>query len=162
MSAPSFTLSRDETIAWLRLSLEPNLGALAYTLLGQMGLPDSIFASSATALARFVPDTVARQLAARPTDDIGETIARTFLWLEKPGHHLLTLGDPNYPQSLLTITDPPLLLCDNLFDGLYGQARSDVAQVLRRAVEARNVALLFTASSAADAAQMHADILTLG
>src|SRR5690606_15635816 len=35
---------------------------------------------------------------------------RTLQWADEPGHHVLTLADPAYPQSLLTIADPPVLL----------------------------------------------------
>ncbi len=31
-------------------------------------------------------------------------------WLERPGHHLLTLADPGYPPALREIPDPPPLL----------------------------------------------------
>lgn len=60
-----------------------------------------------------------------------------------------------------TITDPTLLLCDNLFDGLHDGARSDIAGVLGRAVANRGLSLLYTASSDADAALLNAEILRL-
>jgi D-methionine transport system ATP-binding protein len=60
-----------------------------------------------------------------------------------------------------TITDPPLLLCDDLFDGLQGEGRSDISGVLARAVANRGLALLFTAGSEADAALLQADVLRL-
>jgi len=60
-----------------------------------------------------------------------------------------------------TITDPPLLLCDNLFVGLHDEARQDIRGVLGRAVANRGLALLYTASSEADAALLGADILRL-
>ncbi len=60
-----------------------------------------------------------------------------------------------------TVTDPPLLLCDNLFDGLHAEARQDVANVLARHVATRNLALLYTAVSEADAAPLGAAVLRL-
>lgn len=60
-----------------------------------------------------------------------------------------------------TITDPPLLLCDNLFDGLHDEARSDISGVLGRAIANRGLALLYTTGSEADAALLKADILRL-
>jgi len=60
-----------------------------------------------------------------------------------------------------TITDPPLLICDNLFAGLHDEARSDICGVLGRAVANRGLALLYTASSDADAALLGAAILRL-
>jgi ABC-type transporter Mla maintaining outer membrane lipid asymmetry ATPase subunit MlaF len=60
-----------------------------------------------------------------------------------------------------TIIDPPLLICDNLFDGLHDEARSDVAGVLARSVANRGLALLYTAGSEADADLLKADVLRL-
>ena len=48
------TQSPSELAAWLRLSLEPNIGsATACTLLGALGLPEQIYAQRATA---FTPE----------------------------------------------------------------------------------------------------------
>jgi DNA processing protein len=37
-------------------------------------------------------------------------VEEALRWSEKPGHHLLCLADPEYPQALLQIPDPPTLL----------------------------------------------------
>lgn len=106
--------SEAELSAWLRLSLEPGLGpADAYPLLSALGLPEQIYALGAAALARHVPHELARQLAAPPSSDVQDQIARTLEWVAEPGRHILTLSDPAYPQSLLTTADPPLLLYVN-------------------------------------------------
>jgi ABC-type transporter Mla maintaining outer membrane lipid asymmetry ATPase subunit MlaF len=60
-----------------------------------------------------------------------------------------------------TITDPPLLLCDNLFEGLDDEARGDIGRALGRYVTTRKLALLYTARTEADAALLRADILRL-
>lgn len=100
-----------ELSAWLRLSLEPNVGpATACQLLRAFGLPQDIYDQSATALARQLPHELARQLAAAPSADTAALIERTLLWASEPGHTVLTLADPAYPQALLTIADPPVLL----------------------------------------------------
>ncbi|MCD0506177.1 DNA-processing protein DprA, partial [Bordetella petrii] len=108
------THSRAELSAWLRLSLELGLGpAAAYPLLSALGLPEQIYALGAAALARHVPQELARQLAAPVSSETQDQIDRTLDWVEQPGHHVLTLADAAYPQSLLTTADPPLLLYVN-------------------------------------------------
>ncbi len=103
-----------ELSAWLRLSLEPGIGsATACTLLGALGLPEQIYAQRATALARQLPDALARQLAAPMPADMAAQVDSALQWVDAPGHHILTLSDPSYPQSLLTIADPPILLYVN-------------------------------------------------
>jgi DNA processing protein len=101
----------DELAAWLRLSLEPGLGPVgAFALLRAAGMPEQIYAMRASALARHLPADLARQLAAPMPAATAELIERTLKWVQKPGHHAITLVDPAYPQSLFTIGDPPLLL----------------------------------------------------
>lgn len=56
------------------------------------------------------PPRVVRLLASQPDETITLQIAKTFSWLSQAGNHVLTLGDPHYPRSLLDISDPPLLL----------------------------------------------------
>ncbi|OZI33454.1 DNA-protecting protein DprA [Bordetella genomosp. 5] len=100
-----------ELSAWLRLSLEPGVGpATACQLLSAFGLPQDIYAQGAAALARQLPHELARQLAGAPSADTSALIERTLLWASEPGHTVLTLADPAYPQALLTIADPPVLL----------------------------------------------------
>lgn len=109
-----FTHTTAELSAWLRLSLEPGIGsATACTLLGALGLPEQIYAQRASALARQLPDALARQLAAAMPADMAAQVDSALQWVEAPGHHILTLADPTYPQSLLTIADPPILLYVN-------------------------------------------------
>lgn len=110
----SASLSPEELYAWIRLTLEPGLGAVqARAMLAAISPPQDIFALSATSLAKVVPQELARQLARPPSAAIEEAIARTQAWLAEPGHHLLTLADPNYPRTLLDTHDPPLLLYVN-------------------------------------------------
>jgi DNA processing protein len=99
-----------ELAAWLRLSQEPKLGVLAYALLSGVGLPEAIYALRVPALLKHVPDDLARQLAAPASPEIAASIEAAMAWVAEDGHHILTLSDPHYPQQLLTIADPPLLL----------------------------------------------------
>lgn len=105
------THTHDELSAWLRLSLEPDLGpSLAYALLSALGEPAQIYARRAAELMRHVPQNLAVQLASEPPAEIAEKIEAALRWVDEPGRYLLTLADPGYPRQLLTIADPPLLL----------------------------------------------------
>jgi DNA processing protein len=108
------TLSIDELGAWMRLSLEPGLGpAQARSLLAAIGLPHDVYASSMGQLTKLLPQPLAQQLKAAPSPELRASIDDALKWLDHPDHHLLTLADPVYPASLLTMHDPPLLLYVN-------------------------------------------------
>jgi DNA processing protein len=101
-----------ERAAWLRLILTPGLGPrTARRLLEAFGLPDAIFSAGLPALAKVVPEPLARELAQAPGTDIQAAADATEHWLAASTEHaLLTLADPEYPQALLTIADPPAAL----------------------------------------------------
>jgi DNA processing protein len=101
-----------ERAAWLRLLLTPGLGPrTARRLLAAFGLPDAIFSAGLPALLRVVPEPLARELARPPADDVQAAADATERWLQaSPDHALLTLADAEYPQALLTISDPPVVL----------------------------------------------------
>ncbi len=104
-------MSDEERYAWIRLTLEPGIGPVtARHLLVAFGLPQDIFGASVAALMKVVPQKQALQLAA-PVDPVTHTlIERTFDWLARPGHHIVTLADELYPARLLDTADPPSLL----------------------------------------------------
>ncbi|MDD4929170.1 MAG: DNA-processing protein DprA [Gallionella sp.] len=94
--------------AWLALSLIHGLGGEgARRLLKQFASPEAVFAASPASLKPFVKAEVAGTIA-RGIDH--EAIAPALAWLETEGNHLVTLADEDYPQALLNITDPPILL----------------------------------------------------
>ncbi len=97
-----------EADAWLRLALIPGLGAAALRkLLAEFGPPERVLAARDADLKRFV----AAEIAALIADGGNADGARQALaWLADPANHLVTLGDAEYPQLLLQITDPPPLL----------------------------------------------------
>lgn len=101
-----------ERSAWLRLTLTPGLGpATARRLLAVFGLPDAIFAASATTLAPHAGEALARELAGPASAAQREAMQATARWLaHSPSHHLLTLADRLYPPGLLEMSDPPPLL----------------------------------------------------
>ena len=97
---------------WLRLGLIPGVGDVATRkVLAAFGLPENVFASSLTDLARAVGETqAARILAARHDAGISALVESALSWLEAPENHLVTLADTDYPRDLLDAPDPPPLL----------------------------------------------------
>lgn len=107
-------MQANELDAWLRLSLTPGIGNhAARKLLAAFGLPEHVFMQPATALQQVVTAAQARALR-QPPDVLAGQLARTQAWLDTPADGLVrrvvTLGDPLYPQALLQMADPPLLL----------------------------------------------------
>lgn len=98
--------------AWIRLTNARGGPGPAgqRALLARFGLPERIFAAPRTALCEVVSRPHAEALLAPPDAAARGLVDRTLAWLGKPGHHLLTLADAAYPQALLNIPDPPLLL----------------------------------------------------
>jgi DNA processing protein len=99
---------RGELASWLRLTLIPGIGGEARrALLKARGGPRAIFAAGLSELSSIVgPDLADRLLRHECAAEIEAGLA----WAGQPGNHLLTLADADYPQSLLTSDDPPLLL----------------------------------------------------
>ena len=105
-------MERDERAAWLRLTHTPDVGPrTARALLGAFGLPGAIFDASAATLARYVPERLARALAAPADPALALAIERAETWLATdPAHAIITLADADYPRALLTTADPPSVL----------------------------------------------------
>lgn len=94
--------------AWLALSLVRGLGGEgARNLLREFGSPEAVFAASISALGSVVKTNTAAEIAKGVPD---ESLAAALAWLEDSNNHIVTLADSAYPQALLNITDPPLLL----------------------------------------------------
>jgi DNA processing protein len=94
--------------AWLALSLTRGLGDEgARRLLKEFGSPDAVLAASMSSLKSFVKPDVAAEIKKGITDD---ALNLVLTWLEDNNNHVVTLADSGYPQALLNIPDPPLLL----------------------------------------------------
>jgi DNA processing protein len=145
-------VERDELAAWLRLLNAPGVGNItARKLLTAFGLPQHIFSQNAAQLERYVSARQAHALL-QPAADLAQQLDTTWTWLETAPnqHHILTLADPRYPQALLDIEDPPLLLYvlgpNTLIDGDWGRGATNIAVVGSRnptaqgATNARNFA----------------------
>lgn len=103
-----------ELRGWLRLLLTPYVGSVAgVALLKKFGLPSSIFDHSLASLQSSGLGLQPRQLQALSVlpKDFEVQLERTQQWLAgSDRNHVLTLADVHYPQQLLHIADPPLLL----------------------------------------------------
>lgn len=96
---------------WIRLEQTPGVGPeTARKLLAAFGLPHHIFSAGFPALQKVVAQRVARALAAPLDDKTQALIDHTLAWAAQPGNHVLTLADAGYPQALLDIADPPIML----------------------------------------------------
>ena len=100
-----------ELAAWLRLSLARGLKpAVLRTLLDAFGLPEALLGQPFAAIAAASSEASARAVLAPPAPGFDEQLAAVLAWREGPGNQVLTLGDPAYPPTLLTMPDPPTLL----------------------------------------------------
>ena len=125
-SSPRNAMDRQELEAWLRLTLTPGIGNdTVRRLLAAFGLPQAIFAQPAVALRQLLSPAQSSALQQVP-DNLAAQLQATLDWLaaadDAAPRRVVTLGDPAYPQGLLTIEDPPGVLY------LLGQmARQDAA-----------------------------------
>jgi len=108
---------------WLRLQVTPGVGAqTAAGLLRRYGSPAAIFEQSERELRRSLRPELAHALLGEPAS-LADLEARVAVWLSHsaPGvsHAVWTWGDERYPPSLLTLSDPPMLL---YAQGQLGQA----------------------------------------
>lgn len=111
--------SETELRAWIRLSLEPELGAARIRLLlSVFGMPQDIVAATTGSLARYLDPAMAARLRQPPGPELQSAIDRTLEWLQAADHHLLTLADPHYPRALYALADPPPIL--------YAHGRLDI------------------------------------
>ena len=94
--------------AWLRLTSVPGIGRETQRqLLKAFGLPEAIFSADLSELRAVLGSTLAERLVQH---DCEAEIEAGAAWVNAPGNHIVTLADTDYPQSLLTTDDPPLLL----------------------------------------------------
>lgn len=105
-------MEREELGAWLRLTLTPGLGdASARRLLAAFGPPETLYTQTPPALQAVLTPAQAEALLQIP-EGWDALLDSTWAWLraEPATRAVVALGDPAYPQALLNIEDPPLLL----------------------------------------------------
>ena len=108
-------MDADELRGWLRLTLTPGVGNIsARKLLQAFGLPQVVFEQSALAWSHAVGSAQVQALGQVP-EGLEALLKRTLDWLAQDDpqglrRQLVTLGDASYPQALLNLDDPPLML----------------------------------------------------
>lgn len=102
-------MNSGESLAnWLRLALVPGIGGgTQRKLLAALGAPDQIFAADRDAIREIIGEKASKLLL---DTDNAAAIAEAIEWAGRAGQSVLTLGDPEYPQYVLEIPDPPILL----------------------------------------------------
>jgi DNA processing protein len=97
--------------AWLCLERASGIGPrTAVKLLDAFGSIAAIMAAGRDALAVHLGPAQVRSLCAPASNELERLIEATLRWQETPGHRVLALGEPGYPELLAHIPDPPLLL----------------------------------------------------
>jgi DNA processing protein len=105
---PRRSQREEELAAWIELGLVPGLGPAGYrALLSAFGPPEEVFGATPAKLSAVVPRALASAIHSRGR--AGE-VDQALEWSRQPGHHVLTLADPEYPPRLFEIPDPPPLL----------------------------------------------------
>jgi len=107
-------MTEQELRDWIQLTATPGVGNTAVRrLLTRYGLPSAVLTQSAASLEVCISPAKAAALLS-PTTALAQLQSRTWEWLNTSStqlqHHIITLGDPDYPKRLLEIADPPVLL----------------------------------------------------
>ena len=96
---------------WLRFERASGIGPrTAVKLIEAFGSVDAMLAAGSDALAAHLAPAQLRALSTPPSGELERLIEATLRWQEAPGHLVLALGEPGYPELLAHIPDPPLLL----------------------------------------------------
>lgn len=107
-------MKTEEIAAWLRLtSVDGVGGASQRKLLAAFGSPEAVFSAGELEVAKTLNNANKARALFHPEaqqKDFQKIIDSAIFWLEKPHHHLLTLGEANYPPALLEIPDPPTVI----------------------------------------------------
>lgn len=93
---------------WLKFILTPGLGNEGQRKLLQVfGSPTAVLQQPLSSLNQYLRQPVLQAITAGVDES---AIAATASWLDDPLNRILTVADADYPQALLNIPDPPLLL----------------------------------------------------
>jgi DNA processing protein len=128
---------RDDTLAWLRVSLIPLQPRALRALLDYAGSAQALLELGAEEIAPFAGEEVRRALCRGPD---AARLDAAMRWLEHPNHHVVCPADPRYPPALLQLGDaPPVLYACGRLELLRANAfaivgsRNATAQGLRDA-----------------------------
>jgi DNA processing protein len=105
-------LDDDEFAAWFRLLETPGVGRdTARKLLAAFGSAQAVVAARPEQWRRIAGADLAAALQAAPPDhDNRLAAAQRWRHAGDGTHHVITIGDADYPQALLQTADPPLLM----------------------------------------------------
>ena len=100
--------------AWYRLAFDYRIRlADKLALLKHFGAAGPVFAASVQERAQIIGHSAAAVID-QPEDSLAAAIEANAAWLAAcEHHHLVPLGDALYPQRLLDLSDPPLLMYVN-------------------------------------------------
>jgi DNA processing protein len=99
---------RSNLRAWLGLCLVPGISpAQQRALLDTFGTAQAVVDAPGPSVAAVAGEEIARLIAQGPQTAIVEA---TLRWLARPGCHLVTIRDSEYPKALREIAAPPPLL----------------------------------------------------
>jgi DNA processing protein len=105
------TLSEDALAAWLRLSLQPGIGAIhAQRLLQAFTDPCALYQASYATLRAMLPAPLASHLAQPLIQGSAQYIERALKWAREPGQALVTPAHACYPERLRQLPDAPVVL----------------------------------------------------
>ena len=110
---PAAAAFLDDAALAARLRLERTSGIGTRTvrkLLDAFGSIDAILEAGRDELGAHIGPAQARALCTPASAETQRLLEATLRWREQPGHHVLALGEPGYPELLANIPDPPLLL----------------------------------------------------
>ncbi len=94
--------------SWLSLTLIRGLGGESLrTLLKEFGSPEAVLSASASSLSPHVKSDLVRAILSGADE---AQLTTTLHWLADTNNSIVTLADSDYPQALLNISDPPVLL----------------------------------------------------
>jgi DNA processing protein len=111
LGAMQNTLSDEALAAWLRLSLQPGIGAIhAQRLLQAFDDPRALYQASYATLRTLLSAPLATQLAQPLSQEDARYLERALRWSHEPGHALVTPAHPLYPERLRQMPDAPLVL----------------------------------------------------
>lgn len=100
----------EDMAAWLRLTLTPGIGPVTgQHLLRHLGPPDQIFRTPRSHLRTLLNREALVSALLNNDPERERQIAQALAW-RGGRRHLLALDDTRYPQALLHLTDPPLLV----------------------------------------------------
>lgn len=100
----------EDMAAWLRLTLTPGIGPVTgQHLLRHLGPPDQIFRTPRSQLRALLNKEAVVSALLDDDPEREHQIEQALAW-RGGQRHLLVLDDTRYPQALLHLTDPPLLI----------------------------------------------------